>query len=72
MTRRKEVRTMQMQPWLALSLAHEAQQREIERVARQRRAESSRSSIRRSVGRRIIAVGQRIAAEPSLELARSR
>ena len=30
---------MQMQPWLALSLAHEAQQREIERVARQRRAE---------------------------------
>ena len=62
---------MQMQPWLALSLAHEAQQREIERVARQRRAES-RSSIRRSVGRRVIAVGQRIAAEPSLELARSR
>jgi hypothetical protein len=62
---------MQMQPWLALSLAHEAQQREIERVARQRRAES-RSSIRRSVGRRVIALGQRIAAEPSLELARSR
>ena len=63
---------MQMQPWLALSLAQEAQQREIQRVASQRRAESSRSSIRRSVGRRVIAVGQRIAAEPSLELARSR
>ena len=33
---------------------------------------SPRPSIRRSVGHRVIAVGQRIAAEPSLELARSR
>ena len=66
---------MQMQqPWLALALAHDAQQREADRQARDRRvgAQRSRPSLRRSVGRRVIAVGQRIAAEPSLELARSR
>ena len=65
---------MQMQPWLALGLAHEVQQREIDRQQRDRRAlaASPRPSLRRSVGRRVIAVGQRIAAEPSLELARSR
>jgi hypothetical protein len=63
---------MQMQPWLALSLANDAQQREVERVARERRFHAPRPSIRRSVGRRVIAVGHRIAAEPSLELARSR
>ena len=66
---------MQMQPWLALGLAHEAQQREIDRQQRDRRARaaaSPRPSLRRSVGRRVIAVGQRIAAEPSLELVRSR
>ena len=62
-------------PWLALALAHDAADREIERAARARRAQPDadpRPSIRRSVGRRVIAVGQRIAAEPSLELARSR
>ncbi len=37
-----------------------------------RRDGESRSSIRRSIGRRVIAIGQRIAAEPSLELAGSR
>ncbi len=67
---------MQMQqPWLALALAHDAQQREVDRQARDRRANgvlASRPSLRRSVGRRVIAIGQRIAAEPSLELVRSR
>ena len=70
---RKEVRTnMQTHDRLALALAHEFQQREIERAARERRFSEPRPSIRRSFGRRIIAVGQRIAAEPSPQLARSR
>ena len=63
---------MQTQGFLALALAREFQQREIERAARERRFATSRHSIRRSLGRRVIAVGQRIAAESSLELARSR
>jgi hypothetical protein len=70
---RKEVRTtMQTQERLALALAREYQQREIERAAIERRYSTPRPSIRRTLGRRVIAVGQRIAAEPSLELARSR
>ena len=68
----KEVITMQTHGFLALALAREFQQREIERAARERRSTTSRPSIRRSIGRRVIAVGQRIAAEPSLGLARSR
>ena len=63
---------MQMQPNLALILAKDQRRREIEQAAIERRLPNPRSSIRRSVGRRVIAVGQRIAAEPSLELARSR
>jgi hypothetical protein len=56
---------------LALELARERQEELIEELARERLIEP-RSSIRRSIGRRVIAVGRRIAAEPSLELARSR
>jgi hypothetical protein len=56
---------------VALELARERQERLIEEH-RQERLAQNRSSIRRFVGRRVIAVGQRIAAEPSLELARSR
>lgn len=63
---------MQTHDRLALALAREFQQREIERAAIERRFASTRPSIRRSVGRRVIALGQRIAAEPSLGLARSR
>jgi hypothetical protein len=37
-----------------------------------RRAEIQRPSVRRSIGRSIIAIGARVAAEPSFELARSR
>jgi len=56
---------------LAYELARERQERLIEERARERLVEG-RSSIRRSIGRRVIAVGERIAAEPALELARSR
>ena len=56
---------------VALELARERQERLIEEHL-QARLVQSRSSIRRSIGRRVIAIGQRIAAEPSLELARSR
>ena len=63
---------MQTQILVALEIARDFQAREIERAAIDRRFSSTRPSIRRSLGRRVIAVGQRIAAEPSLELARSR
>ena len=62
----------------ALELAHLRQDELIEASARQRRskdqqeADHNRPSIRRSIGRRVIAVGERIAADPALELARSR
>ncbi len=56
----------------ALDIARERQEQEIARGALERRFATPRPSIRRSVGRRVIAVGQRIAAEPSLELAGSR
>jgi hypothetical protein len=57
---------------LALELARERQERLIEELARERLLDDGRSSIRRSIGRRVIAVGERIAAESRLELARSR
>jgi hypothetical protein len=56
---------------LALEMARERQERLIEELAHARAVED-RPSIRRSIGRRVIAVGERIAAEPRLELARSR
>ena len=62
---------MQQQPWLALALAQYQRERQIESAARERLVGQS-PSVRRAVGRRIMAVGARIAAEPSLELARSR
>ena len=55
----------------ALELARERQERLIAEHM-QARLVGDRSSIRQSIGRRVIAVGQRIAAEPSLGLARSR
>lgn len=63
---------MQSQIQIALQIARDFQAREIQRAADDRRHAVARPSIRRSVGRRVIAVGHRIAAEPSLELARSR
>ena len=68
----KEVITVQSHTFLALALAREHQRREIERAASERRHSTTRRSIRRSIGHRMIAAGQRIAAESSLELARSR
>ena len=55
-----------------LQLAQERIEREIAYVADTRRAARSDTSIRRVVGHRIIRFGERLAAEPSLELARSR
>ena len=63
---------MQMQPWLALALARERQQAEIVRAADRQRSGRPYPSIRRRLGRSIIAIGTRVAAEPSLELVRSR
>jgi hypothetical protein len=57
---------------IAYELARERQERLIEELARERLLGDSRMSIRRSIGRRVIAVGERIAAESRLELARSR
>jgi hypothetical protein len=60
------------QPWLALALAQERQDREAAHAAAGRRAGRPIPSIRRAIGHRIIAIGARVAAEPPLELARSR
>ncbi|HET8786591.1 MAG TPA: hypothetical protein VFM38_13215 [Candidatus Limnocylindrales bacterium] len=57
---------------IALELARERQEELIADAARARRSTRSQESIRRSIGRRVIAVGERIAADPALELARSR
>ncbi|HEX7949093.1 MAG TPA: hypothetical protein VF494_02000 [Candidatus Limnocylindrales bacterium] len=57
---------------MAYDLARERQERLVEELARERLLDDGRSSIRRSIGRRVIAVGERIAAESRLELARSR
>ena len=57
---------------IALELARDRQEELIAAAARKRRSPRSHESIRRSIGRRVIAVGERIAAEPALELARSR
>jgi hypothetical protein len=58
--------------WVTFELAQLRQEELIAESAQMRRIQRSRPSIRRSIGRRVIAVGERIAAEPSLELARSR
>jgi hypothetical protein len=57
---------------IALELARERQEQLIAEIARARQIQPSRPSIRRSIGRRVIAMGERIAADPALELARSR
>jgi hypothetical protein len=61
--------------FLAFQLARERQERLIEELARERSLTREdrierRLSIRRLIGRRVIAVGERIAADPGLELAR--
>ena len=56
----------------AYELARERQERLIQELARERLLDDGRSSIRRSIGLRVIALGRRIAADSRLELARSR
>ncbi len=51
---------------------NERLQREIEYAADERGPDRSSGSIRRALGRSLIAIGARVAAEPSRELARSR
>jgi hypothetical protein len=68
---RKEVRNVNFNQ-IALELAHMRQEELIAESARKRQAQRGRPSIRRSIGRRVIAVGERIAADHALELARSR
>ena len=63
---------MESQIQIALLVARDQRERDIAQAASERRFAIERPSIRRFVGRRVIAVGQRIAAEPSLELVRSR
>lgn len=63
---------MQSHILFALDIARERREQAIEQASIDRRFARPRSSIRRSVGRRFIALGHRIAAEPTLELARSR
>jgi hypothetical protein len=58
---------------LALFLANEAREREIRAAEQARRAPAQpRQSVRRNVGRSIVRIGERLAGEPSLELARFR
>ena len=57
---------------IALELARDRQEQLIAEMALARRTHAGRPSIRRSIGRRVIAMGERIAAEPALELARFR
>ena len=63
---------MHSQIMFALDVARERQQRAIEQASIERRVAPAHSPIRRSIGRRVIAFGQRIAAEPTPQLARSR
>jgi hypothetical protein len=73
MTDGKEVRTpMQTQPWLAYALAREAQQRQIDAAAFERRLRRPTLSVRQVLGRSIVSIGAWIAAEPTPKLARSR
>ena len=65
-------KNMQQLPSLALLLAQDQRQRQIDAIARERRLGRSSRSVRQAVGRRIIAIGARVAADPSLELARFR
>jgi len=57
---------------LEFQLARERQEREIARAAQMRLSGRPTPSLRRSVGYSIMRIGARLAAEPSLELARSR
>jgi hypothetical protein len=63
---------MQNHAQYSLRLAQERIQRDIEHAADTRRATRSDSTLRRAIGHRIIRFGERLAAEPTLKLARPR
>ena len=63
---------MLFSPELQGQLARERVDREIAEARLRRQVRLPAPSIRRAVGRRVIAVGDRLAAEPSLESVRSR
>ena len=58
--------------WVALDLARLRQEELIAESALVRRIQRSRPSIRQAIGRRIVQIGARLAAEPSFESVRSR
>ena len=58
--------------WVAFELARMRQDELIAESALLRRVQRSRPSIRQAIGRRIVQIGARLAAEPSLESVRSR
>ncbi|HTK45616.1 MAG TPA: hypothetical protein VL749_09725 [Patescibacteria group bacterium] len=56
---------------MAYELAQERREREIADRQRERAHKLESTSVRRAIGRSIIAIGHRIAAEPQPRLARS-
>ena len=58
--------------WVVFELARMRQEELIAEAAQVRRIQRSRPSIRQAIGRRIVQIGARLAAEPSLESVRSR
>jgi len=67
---------MKAQTLVQLQLARERQARDIQAAAQarliDRSARPDRQPLRRTIGRRIIAIGARLAAETSVQPARSR
>ncbi len=66
---------MQNQTFAALLIAHEMRRRDIDDAVRARslrRAAVPSQPLRRAIGRSIIRIGERVAAEPSFQPARSR
>jgi hypothetical protein len=56
---------------IELDLAHDRRERDIAEALRRRRSIEG-SSVRRTIGRAVVDLGLRIAAEPPLRLARGR
>jgi hypothetical protein len=63
---------MLFSPELQGQLARERVEREIARARLHRQVHAPAPSIRQAIGRRVIAIGDWLAAEPSLESVRSR
>ena len=61
-----------MMTTISLELARERREDEIREAALRRLVAKESTSLRRSIGRTIIRIGERMAAEPSISLARPR